>query len=194
MAFQLRNMLLGFLLFGLAACTLPADMDAPQVDMGDFDLGFNIVVVNEPQVGPYSRKATDEEWKTALTEAIDERFGGYDGDKLYHIGVKMDAYVLARPGIPVVFRPQSILVLTVNIWDDAAQAKLNEEEKVLTIYEGVSADSIIGSGLTRNKKQQMQLLVNNAAKAIQDWILENPEWVGLPPLPKDDASEAANAN
>ncbi|MEE9426786.1 MAG: hypothetical protein V3V25_01440 [Paracoccaceae bacterium] len=166
----------------LAGCSLPADVSEPPVAMGDFRFGHNIVVVDEPEKGPLSRTQTDEAWQAALSTAMDQRFGSYDGDKFYHIGIKMDAYVLALPGVPVVFKPKSVLVVTVNMWDDAAGEKVNEEAKALTIFEGLSGESLIGSGLTQSKEKQMVKLANNMAKAIQDWILENPEWVGLPPL------------
>ncbi len=166
--------------------------------MGNFRLGFNVVVVDNPTVGPFSRKASDEEWKQALTAAVDRRFGGYEGDKLYHIGIKLDAYVLAKPGVPVVFTPRSVLVMTVNIWDDAAQKRLNTKEKAFSIFEGASGKSLIGTGFFMGRKAQMELLANNAAKAIQDWILEHPEWVGLPPHDSAEApagpDAAANGN
>jgi len=166
----------------VAGCSLPADVNEPQVDMGNFRFGHNIVVVDNPEMGPLSRKQTDEAWKEALVSAMDRRFGGYEGDKFYHIGMKMDAYVLALPGVPIVFKPKSVLVVTINMWDDAAGEKVNAEPKVFTIFEGVSGETLISSGLTQTKEQQMNKLANNAAKAIQDWILENPQWVGLPPL------------
>jgi len=178
----------------LAACAVPADVDEPQVDMGNFHLGYNIVVVNEPEIGPFSRKASDEEWKEVLTEAIDRRFGGYDGDKLYHIGIKVDAYALAVPGIPLVFTPNSVLVLTVSIWDDATGKALNEEPKAFTVFEGFSGETVISSGLTQTRRQQMTRLANNAAKMIQDWILENPEWVGLPPRPDKPGDDTTSGN
>jgi len=194
MTLGIRRFVLGAALALLAACALPADVNEAPVDMGNFKLGFNIVVVDGPEVGPFSRKASDDVWQKALTDAIARRFGGYDGDKFYNIGVKMDAYVLALPGVPLVFKPKSVLVLTVNVWDDAAGEKVNADEKALTIFEGVSAETLISSGLTRNKKKQMQVLADNAAKAIQDWLLENPEWIGLPPLAAPDNSRDANNN
>ncbi|MGR3341941.1 MAG: hypothetical protein ACU0DI_01690 [Paracoccaceae bacterium] len=186
MKFSIRRFFLIAALFVLAACSLPADVNEPPVAMGNFLLGHNIVVVNEPEILPFSRTASDEDWKDALTAAIDRRFGNYDGEKFYHIGVKIDGYALALPGVPVVFTPVSVLVITVSLWDDAAGKKLNEEEKALTIFEGVSGETLVSSGLTQTKEQQMVTLSDNAAKAIQDWILENPDWLDLPHLP--DAS------
>ena len=185
MSFQFRNILLGVAIVALTACSLPADVTAPQVAMGDFRFGHNIVVVEAPEIGPFSRKAEDEAWKEALTSAMALRFDGYEGEKFYHIGIKMDAYVLALPGVPLVFKPKSVLVVTVNVWDDSLGEKVNEEPKVLTVFEGISEETLISSGLTQNKTRQMTKLSNNMAKMIQDWILENPEWIGLPPLSED---------
>ncbi|MGR3290191.1 MAG: hypothetical protein ACU0C9_03215, partial [Paracoccaceae bacterium] len=143
MTFHFRQMTIGAALVLLTGCTLPADVDAPQVAMGDFRFGHNIVVVDEPEIGPLSRTQTDEAWQEVLTNAMDLRFGGYEGEKFYHIGMKMDAYVLALPGVPIVFKPKSVLVVTVNMWDDAAGEKVNEEAKVFTIFEGVSDETLI---------------------------------------------------
>lgn len=191
MTYQFRHLVLGSALAVLAGCSLPADIDAPLVNMGDFRFGHNIVVVNEPEIGPFSRTQTDEAWKEALTTAMDLRFGEYEGDKFYHIGINMDAYVLALPGVPLVFQPKSVLVITVNMWDDTAGEKVNEEAEALTIFEGISGETLISSGLTQDKEKQMTKLANNAAKAIQDWILEHPEWVGLPPPGAEPSAEIA---
>lgn len=189
----IRNLLLAVLgLAALGACSLPADVNEPQVPMGDFRLGHNVVVVDEPQIGPFSRSATDEEWTDELTKAIDRRFGGYEGDKFYNLGIKVEAYALAIPGVPIVFNPKSVLVINVLVWDDETQTRLNPgEAKQLTIFEGVSGETLISSGLTQNKKKQMVRLSTNAAKAIQDYLLDNPEWFGLPPkdaTPEDVAA------
>jgi len=179
---KIRNSLLSLLAVAmLAACSLPADVDEPQVPMGNFRLGHNIVVVDEPTIGPFSRVATDEEWTEELTTAIDRRFGGYDGEKFYNLGIKVEAYALAMPGVPLVFKPKSVLVINVLVWDDETQTRLNPEVKQLTVFEGISGETLISSGLTQNKQKQMVKLSNNAAKAIQNYLLENPEWFGLPP-------------
>lgn len=171
------------------ACSRPADVNAPVVAMGDFSLGHNVVVVDEPTIGPFSRTVTDDEWKESLTSAIANRFDGNDGERLYHLGVKVDGYVLAVPGVPVVFSPKSALIITVTAWDDGAERKLNEEPKQLTVFEGVSGKTLVSSGLTQNKKTQMTTLSHNAARSIQNWLLENPEWFGM--TADADASEQA---
>ena len=101
----------------------------------------------------------------------------------------MDGYALAPPGIPVLLAPKSILVLSANVWDDAEARKLHAEPERITVFEGANATTIIGSGFTKTKEEQMRALSRNAARAIQNWILTNPEWLALPPLPAAQTSE-----
>lgn len=164
----------------LAACAAndPLTEDLPY--MGDFRLAHNIVVADNMQQVPPSRDATPEEWVEILTAEIDRRFGGYEGDRLYHIGVSVDGYALAPPGIPLVLNPRSVLVLSVNIWDDAAGEKLHDEPEQIMIFEGASGDTmLVGSGHARSREEQMQVLARNAAARIQEFMLENPEWFSI---------------
>lgn len=174
----------------LAACA-KNDLAEPPVDLGDFVMGHNIVVSDKVQKVPISRAATPEEWKVAMTKAVDDRFGRYEGSRIYNIGISVDAYALAPPGIPVVAAPKSVLVVTANIWDDAKQKKLNAEGKQLTIFESFDGDNVIGTGLTKTREQQMAALSYNAAKAVEGWLLENPTWFGLPT--KEEAAATAKA-
>ncbi|MFC3118966.1 hypothetical protein ACFOHS_15070 [Jhaorihella thermophila] len=80
----------------LAGCgAQPPISEEPKLQLGDFSLGHNIVVAPKMQKGPVSREATKEEWIDALTNAFAERLGRYDGDKLYHLGVSVEGYMLA---------------------------------------------------------------------------------------------------
>jgi hypothetical protein len=162
----------------LAACARN-DLADPPVPLGDFALGLNVAVADKVEMVPISRPATPEEWEAAMIKAVDDRFGRYDGTKLYNIGISIDGYALAPPGIPVVAAPKSVLVVTANIWDDAAQKKLNPEGKQFTVFESLSGETVIGTGLTRTKKQQMDALAFNAVKRVEDWLLEHPEWFGM---------------
>ncbi len=170
------------LVLALAACG-KSDLAEPPVPLGDFALGLNIVFADKVEMVPISRKATPEEWETVMKKAVQDRFGRYEGTKLYNIGISVDGYALAPPGIPVVAAPKSVLVITANIWDDAAQKKLNEEGRQFTVFESLSGDTVIGTGLTRTREQQMDALAYNAVKKVETWLAENPEWFGLPPLP-----------
>lgn len=159
----------------LTACAAD-DLSQPPEDFGDFALGYNIVVAkNAEPVGP-SRKATAAEWEAALKEAVAARFGRYQGTKLYHIGIGVDAYALAVPGVPVVLSPKSVLAVTVNVWDDTARRTVNAEPKQFTVFEGLSGDTVVGSGLTRTREEQMATLAANAARRINDWLVENRAW------------------
>ena len=118
-------------------------------------LGLNIVVADNVQKVPISRNATVEDWEAVMKDAVEQRFGRYNGTKLYNIGISVDGYALAPPGIPVVAAPKSVLVITANIWDDAAQLKLNPEGERFTVFESLSGETVIGTGITRTKQQQM---------------------------------------
>lgn len=168
--------LVAFAAIALLSACAAEDLAAPPDPLGDFRLGYNIVVAKNAQpVGP-SRPATPAEWEAVLKSEIQKRTGRYDGEKLYHLGVGVDAYALAYPGIPLVLNPKSILHVTVNVWDDTAGRKINAEPKTFTVFEPFSAETMVGTGLTRSKEQQMEALAANAARQINEWLVENKAW------------------
>jgi len=178
-------------LVALVGCATPDPLEEDLPDMGDFRLSHNIVVADNMQQVPPSRNATPEEWEEILESEIERRFGAYEGDRLYHIGIAVDGYALAPPGIPLVLNPRSILALSVNIWDDAAGVKLHEEPEQILVFEGASQETfLIGSGIARTRQEQMQVLARNAARRVQMFMLENPDWFSIDP---NAASEAAAA-
>ena len=85
--------------------------------------------------GPFSRTVTDDEWQAAVVTAVEDRLGEarYFGDKYFHVGVAVEGYVLAYPGVPLVYSPKSILIFSVNFFEDATQTKLNDEAIQLTV-------------------------------------------------------------
>lgn len=176
------------LVLTLMACAATDPLEEELPPMGDFRLGYNIVVADNMQQVPPSRNATPEEWEEILTSEIDRRFGGYEGHRLYHIGIAVDGYALAPPGIPIVLSPRSILVLSVNIWDDALGRKLHEEPEQIIVFEGASPETfLVGSGIARSRTEQMQVLARNAARRVQLFMLENPEWFSIS---DEEAAEA----
>ena len=185
----LRLLAFGLGLTLLAACQTN-DLKEPPPPMGDFALGLNIAVTDKVQKVPISRQATPAEWEAAVEKAVADRFGRYEGTKLYNIGISVDAYALAPPGIPVVLKPKSVLVVTANIWDDASGKKLNPEGEQLTIFEKLSPQTYVGSGLTQSRERQIEILSYNAAKKIEGWLLEHPELFGLPPIKRPTPADA----
>ena len=181
-------------LLALAACTSATDLDdvnAPTEDLGNFLLGHNVVISSKAQKGPLSRDATEEEMNTALKAAIDERFGRYDGDHYYHFGVSVEGYNIAVPGIPLVASPKSVMLLNFTIWDDAQNRKLTDTPHRLTVFESISGETMVGSGLTKSKEEQLENLSRNAAKQIEIFLLKNREWFGSAPAPTSAKGGAA---
>lgn len=175
---MLRILSLLALILGLSACG-GADLKDPPPDLGNFLLGHNVVVAPNLTKGPLSREASKEEWIAAMTKAVQDRLGPtrYDGEKYYHIGISVEGYVLAQPGLPVVLSPKSALIINVTLWDDASGAKVNDEPQQITVSETLSGETVIGSGLTRTKEQQMENLAHNAALAIERWLVKNRKWL-----------------
>jgi hypothetical protein len=155
----------------LAACSPSGeDLDQPPVPLGQFKLGHNVVVASKAKKGPLSRDASEEELVTALQTAIGDRFGRYEGDKLYHLGVSIEGYVLAAAGVPLVVSPKSAMIVRVTVWDDAANKKLTEKPEQFTVFESLSGETALGSGLTQSKEEQLENLSVNAAKQIELFI------------------------
>ena len=168
-------------LFSLAILSACADgriVGEPRSELGNFRLSHNIVLAENAVQGPLSRPAPPGAWEETLRGEIAQRFGRYEGDRLYHLAVNVDAYVLAVPGIPLVASPRSALIVGVHVWDDALGRPLNEERRQITVLESVSGESVVGSGLTQSAEQQMQVLSRNAARAIENWLAQHPEWFG----------------
>lgn len=177
MKLKMQIMGISALILALTACGKVDPTTEPPADMAAFQLGHNVVIAENATPGPLSRSITTDEIDVALTHAIDERFGHYEGERLLHFGVSVDGYVLALPGIPTVLSPKSVLAITVNVWDNETQQKLNAEPRRFSVFERTTAETIVGSGLTQSKAVQLQNLSRNAALKIQNWILEHPEWI-----------------
>jgi hypothetical protein len=172
---QARTVIAGLMvLAGLAACA-PAEMS--NEPLGDFRLGHNIVIADNIQAGPFTRELVEEEIEVAMQTAIQQRLGRFDGDGLYHIGVYVGAGVLALPGVPLVYTPQSNMVIEVNVFDNATRQRLNAEPHRMVIGEGFDKTvPVLGSGLTRMREEQLANISANAARQIEDWLRENEAW------------------
>lgn len=176
----------------LSACAVPDPDTEERASLGDFSLGHNVVVTkNAKKIGP-SRTASPEEWEELLEAEMERRFGRYEGEKQYHIGINLDGYALAVPGVPVVLSPKSALVISVTVWDDAENRKLNEPPRQMTILEQFDGNTILGSGLTQNRNKQMKNLAAAMTRAVQRYLVANREWFGEEP--DAEAKAAAEAD
>lgn len=184
-----RAALLGAAMF-LAACGGRGELGAQRGELGDFRLGHTIVVADEATRGPASRPAEPEEWEAALKAEIERRFGRYDGDSFYHIAVAVQGYVLAIPGIPLVAAPRSFLIIGVTVWDDAAGGRINDTPHRIVVFESLSGETMLGSGLTQSADEQMANLSRNAASMIERWMATNPDW--FRPRPETAAAAVAD--
>lgn len=184
----------GLLLLSMvAACSGSADLQDAPVPLGDFKLGHNIVVASKAQQGPLSRNASEKLLVDTVKAAVAERFDRYDGDSLYHFGVSVEGYILALPGVPVVAAPKSVLIINLTVWDDEAGKKLNDEPHQITVFESFGTDLIVGSGLTMTAEEQLVVLSQNAAKEIENYLVEQQAEQGwFKPDPAKISSEAAD--
>lgn len=178
MIHSIKRAALVLLIFVVAACSAPPEnaADVKPVDqLGNWRLGHLIVKADDALLGPLSRKASEEELETSLRNAFAPRIANQNGEKFYHISLVIGAYVLAQPGIPLLLSPKSALIIDVILFDDATQEKILEEPKRFTVLEHLSAESIIGSGLTKTRETQLEEMSQIAAKQIADWLADNPQ-------------------
>lgn len=163
------------LALSLSACV--ATDDSGPKDLGDFRLGYNIVQARTVKQGPFSREIPDEQLTGALREAVGARLNRYDGNGLYHIGISIGGFVLAQPGIPLIYTPKSVLIFEVNVYDNATGQRLNDEPKQITAFEGVeNVAPIVGSGIVRGPDEQLANLTAAGAIQVERWLAENAEW------------------
>ncbi|GGH38557.1 hypothetical protein SAMN05444007_1112 [Cribrihabitans marinus] len=167
--FRLTVLSLGLAL--VAACTTPEQNAAPK-DLGAFDLRVNYVFADKAVKGPISRPATPQEWVAALESALEDRLGRYDGPQHYDIGVSLEGYMLAPPGVPVLYSPKSTAIVLVHVYD-VQREKFLARSHQLQVFEDTTQESfVVGSGLAREREEQLSGLAENVAERIELWLAE----------------------
>ena len=164
-----------------AACAAPTrDLTEEIMPIGNFRLG-QLVPRAEVQLakGPLSRSASREEWMQAIDEAFTARLSRFEGGSYYHLGITAGGYVLAKPGIPFIAAPKSILIFTVIVVEDHTGKVLTEKPHQITVIERLTGGSILGSGFTLSRAQQMRDLSEKAARKTEDWLRKQP-WFNSP--------------
>lgn len=169
----MRYFLSILMLVALAACSAPVrDLDGPAVPLGDFRLGHNVVVTPKTQKVPLGRELETDVMETMLKEAVEERFGRYEGDGLVHFGISIESYFLAPPGVPIVASPKSAMIILLSVWDDSRNTKLTTEPHQIVAVESIDQGPLIGSGYTKSAEEQFQNLARNAVKQIETYLVE----------------------
>jgi hypothetical protein len=160
----------------LSACSARPDLTQEAEPIGDFRLGHNVVLATGATEGPLSRDASEEELADAVRATVEERLRRFDGDGLYHLGIRVEAFVLAQPGIPIVFSPRSVLLLALNVYDNETRERLNDEPIRVTAFEGANTGvPFMPSGLVKSREQQLENLAISAAQEIERLLRQQEE-------------------
>lgn len=155
----------------VGACTQTQEYEAPE-DLGEFKLRVNYAFADKAVQGPVSRDATPKEWTDAIEKAIDLRLGRYQGSQEYDIGISLEGYMLAPPGVPVIYNPKSTAIVLVNIYDVGRKEFLAKAEQMQVLEDTTSESALMGSGHARTKEEQMRGLALKVADRVEEWIAE----------------------
>jgi len=172
------------------ACSPPTqDFDAKLVPIGNFRLG-QIVTPTDAELikGPLSRTASPEDWILAVNVAFRDRFSRFGGGSYYHLGITASGYILAKPGIPLIAAPKSLLIFEVIVIEDYTGKVLTEKPHQIMVVEQLNGGSLIGSGYTRSREQQISDLAQQAALSTENWLRQQPWFEGpdtIVELPQD---------
>lgn len=193
-----RKWLLAAVCLVLTGCAVEdEDLTVPPEPLGQFRLGHNIAIADNVTLGPFSRELSETRLEASVQNAVAKRLRRYDGDGLYHLGIVVGGLVLAQPGIPVVYAPQSVMIVDVTVYDNTTQKKLNEKPERITAGEGIkNTVPLIGSGYVRSPEEQLENLSEGIARGIEAWLKKNPEWFTPRPgqvrVPYDVSVDAPN--
>ena len=102
-----------------------------------------------------------------------------NGNQFFHISVVVSGYVLAKPGIPIILSPKSILIVDVSIFNDESEQKVFNKPKRFSIFESLSGNTILGSGLTLTAEEQLDNLTTIATYKISQWLVSNKDVLSL---------------
>ncbi|NSY39752.1 hypothetical protein [Leisingera sp. ANG59] len=161
----------------LTACGETRLDEAPE-DLGAFQARVTHVYTEKALQWPLSRKADHSEWTAPIEKALNTRLRRYDGAQQYDVAVTLEGFMLAPPGVPVLFSPKSAVVVNVFVYD-VAQKKFLAKKHQMEIFESTTGESaLLGSGHARTKEEQIQGLAINIADKVEEWMAEQHEAEG----------------
>lgn len=156
----------------LAACGETRLDEAPE-DLGAFQARVTHVYTEKALQWPLSRDADHSEWTAPIENALNTRLRRYAGAQQYDVAVTLEGFMLAPPGVPVLFSPKSAVVVNVFVYD-VANKKFLAKKHQMEIFESTTGESaLLGSGHARTKEQQIQGLAVNIADKVEEWMAEN---------------------
>ncbi|MFY0311955.1 hypothetical protein ACFMBG_18905 [Leisingera sp. D0M16] len=175
----------------LAACGETRLDEAPE-DLGAFRARVTHVYTEKALQWPLSRDAEHSEWTTPIEKALNTRLRRYSGAQDYDVAVTLEGFMLAPPGVPVLFSPKSAVVVNVFVYD-VANKKFLAKKHQMEIFESTTGQSaLVGSGHARTKEQQIQGLAVNIADKVEEWMAENHKEQGwFAPRPAADSTGTA---
>lgn len=179
----------------LAACT-QSSVNEPPEELGAFKLRVNYTYAEKAVKGPISRNATSQEWETALKTALTNRLGRYDGPQEYDVAVTLEGYMLAPPGIPVVYSPKSTAIVNMFVYDVAQKKYLVKKHQIQVLEDTTQESLVVGSGHSRTRQEQMDGLALKVALSVEDYMAEGHKdngWFNLISDTVPDTSDTAAA-
>jgi hypothetical protein len=160
----------------LAACANRADLNQPgRADRRLPPRPQHRVAPRHDEGTAVARAPPRRNSRRRCATEIEQRLRRYDGDGLYHIGVRIEAFVLAQPGIPIVLSPQSVLLLAVNIWDNETRERLNDEPIRSPPSRRQHRRAVHPLGPREVAREQLENLSISAAQEIEKLLRENEE-------------------
>ncbi|WP_298849635.1 hypothetical protein [uncultured Ruegeria sp.] len=155
----------------MAACTQTQVYEPPE-SLGEFKLRVNYAFADKAVQGPVSRDATPDEWTKAIQNAVDIRLGRYEGAQEYDVGISLEGYMLAPPGIPVIYNPKSTAIVLVNVYDVKKKEFLAKGKQFQVLEDTTGGSALKGSGHERTKEEQMSGLALKVADRVEEWLAE----------------------
>ncbi|OED48375.1 hypothetical protein AB838_10610 [Rhodobacteraceae bacterium (ex Bugula neritina AB1)] len=155
----------------LTACGETQLNEAPE-DLGAFQARVTHVYTEKALQWPLSRNAEHSEWTAPIEDALNTRLRRYSGAQEYDVAVTLEGFMLAPPGVPVLFSPKSAVVVNVFVYD-VAEKKFLAKKHQMEIFESTTGESaLLGSGHARTKQEQIQGLAINIADKVEEWMAE----------------------
>lgn len=155
----------------LVACGETRLDEAPE-DLGAFEARVTHVYTEKALQWPLSRNADHSEWTAPIENALNARLRRYKGTQQYDVAVTLEGFMLAPPGVPVLFSPKSAVVVNVFVYDVENKTYLAKKHQ-MEIFESTTGQSaLVGSGHARSKEEQIQGLAVNIADKVEEWMAE----------------------